>query len=136
MVTYTAITDWPTHCKIGHSTRHLYTDYSKMCLGLNQSLHLISMILMLLILGTPLKQGGSTRLPANGSKHCYISLDPKPVSRVLVPIDGEGSFLRTTHQLGSHTPNVFIEVFTILHQIFLVYFYVTCPWTPSLSDEC
>ena len=56
---------------------------------------------------------------AHGSGLCYVSFDAKPVSQVVVPVDGEGSFLRTRHQLVSHTPNVFILDF---HNVAPTYF--------------
>ena len=51
---------------------------------------------------------GSTRVLAHATGQRYVSLDNKPVSRVSVTVVGEASFKRTRHQLGSHTPNVFI----------------------------
>ena len=66
-----------------------------------------------------LELGGSTRVLAHGSGLCYVSFDAKPVSRVVVPVDGEGSFLRTRHQLVSHTPNIFIMNF---HNLTPTYF--------------
>ena len=57
-----------------------------------------------------IEQNGSTRVLSHGSVH-YVWLDTKPVSRVSVPVDDEGSFLRTRHQSGSNTPNVFIRDF-------------------------
>ena len=38
-----------------------------------------------------LEQGGLTRLVAHGSKLHYDSFDAKLVTRVLFPVDGEGS---------------------------------------------
>ena len=50
-----------------------------------------------------LEQGGWTRVLAQGSGQRYVLFDPKPVSRVLVLVDGAGSFFRSKLQLVSHT---------------------------------
>ena len=59
---------------------------------------------------------------AHGSRQRHVSLDIKLVSRVLVPIDGEGSFFRTRYQSGSHILNVFNGDFHNLAPTFFVLF--------------
>ena len=60
----------------------------------------------------------------NQSRLRYVLFDGKPLSRVLILVDDEYSFLRTRRQLRTHTPNVSIMDFhnfaPILHQTFFL----------------